>query len=84
MTVNDWDDVALVIAGNGYYPGDEKLEAGPIVRIVEYTNAWGGRCWGEVYQAEADAGRLHRYEQVSDHIKDPVVIWTRPEYAVSQ
>jgi hypothetical protein len=84
MTIDYPEMIEAIIAGNGVYPGDENLPAGPVVRIVQYTNAWDQRTHGVVYQAEADAGRLHRYEQVSDRIKDPVVVWTRPEYAVSQ
>ena len=79
MTVDDPEMVAAVIAGNGFYPGDENLPAGPIVRIVQYTNAWGKRTYGEVYEAEARAGLLHRYEQVSSAISDPVVVWTRSD-----
>jgi len=78
MTIDYPEMIEEIIAGNGFYPGDEKLPAGPVVRIVQYTNAWGKRTHGVVYEAEARAGKLHRYEQVSDHIKDPVVVWVRP------
>lgn len=84
MTIDYPEMIEAIIAGNGVYPGDEHLAAGPVVRIVQYTNAWGGRTHGVVYEAEARAGGLHRYEQVSESITDPVVIWTRPEYAVSR
>ena len=78
MTVDSQDIIDALIAGNGVYPGDEHLPAGPVVRIVQYTNGWGARTHGVVYEAEARVGRLHRYELVSDKIVDPVVIWTRP------
>lgn len=84
MTIDSQAIIDALIAGNGVYPGDEGLAAGPVVRIVQYTNAWGGRTHGVVYEAEAEAGGLHRYEQVSKDVSDPVVIWTRPEYAVSR
>jgi hypothetical protein len=77
MTIDSQEQIDTIIAGNGVYPGDENLPAGPIVRIVQYTNAWGNRTHGVVYEAEARAGRLYRYEQVSNVISDPVVIWTR-------
>jgi hypothetical protein len=77
MTVDSQDIIDALIAGNGVYPGDESLPAGPVVRIVQYTNSWGNRTHGVVYEAEARAGRLHRYERVSKSISDPVVIWTR-------
>jgi hypothetical protein len=81
MTIDSQEMIDVLIAGNGVYPGDENLPVGPVVRIVQYTNAWGGRTHGVVYEAEARAGRLHRYEQVSDKIIDPVVIWTREAVA---
>ena len=77
MTVDSPEMIEAFIAGNGVYPGDENLPAGPVVRIVQYTNRWGGRTYGVVYEAEARAGQLYRYEQVSENISDPVVIWTR-------
>jgi hypothetical protein len=77
MTIDSQEMIDTIIAGNGFYPGDEKLPAGPVVRIVQYTNAWGNQTHGVVYEAEAQAGRLYRYEQVSKSISDPVVIWTR-------
>lgn len=77
MTVDSQDVIDAMIAGNGVYPGDENLPVGPVVRIVQYTNEWGARTHGVVYEAEARAGRLHRYEQVSKAISDPVVVWTR-------
>jgi hypothetical protein len=83
MTVDSQEMIDTFIARDGFYPGDEDNPQGPAVRIVQYTNAWGKRTHGVVFEAEARAGRLYRYEQVSDHIKDPVVVWTRPEYAVS-
>jgi hypothetical protein len=77
MTVDSPEMVDRFIAGNGYYPGDENHPQGPAVRIVQYTNAWGKRTHGVVFEADARAGQLHRYEQVSEHISDPVVVWTR-------
>ena len=77
MTIDYPEMIDAIIAGNGVYPGDESNAAGPVVRIVQYTNAWGKRTHGVVYEAEARAGRLHKYEQVSEHISDPVVVWTR-------
>ena len=77
MTINDQEHIDAIIAGNGIYPGDEELAARPIVRIVQYTNAWGKRTHGVVYEAEARAGQLRRYEQETDYVRDPVVVWTR-------
>jgi hypothetical protein len=48
------------------------------VKIVEYTNAWGKVTWGVVYRSEA-RGRLGtRYEQPSEYVRHPKVIWERP------
>ena len=77
MTIDYPEMIETIIAHNGVYPGDEHSAAGPVVRIVQYTNAWGKRTHGVVYEAEARAGRLYRYEQVSSAISDPVVVWTR-------
>ena len=52
-------------------------KAGPVVRVVQYTNAWGKRTHGVIYEAEARAGLLYKYDQVTDFIQDPVVVWTR-------
>lgn len=61
-----------IIAGNGIYEDDS-----PVVRIVEYTDNWGGTNWGLVYQLDLDAGLpINRYE-VSPNCHNPKVIFER-------
>ena len=78
-TIDRRDIIDAIITGNGVYPGPDDGSDDPVVRIVQYTNAWGKRTHGVVYEAEARAGRLYRYEQVSSAITDPVVVWTRAD-----
>lgn len=68
-TINSKEIIDKIIAGNGIYPGDEHCS--PIVRIVEYTNAWGGTCWGTETQREL--GKYHPTE----FVRNPKVIWER-------
>ena len=64
-----------IIAGR--YEDDTDL----VVKIVEYTNAWGKVTWGVVYRDEVAAGPAvgNRYEVPSDFIRQPRVIWRRKD-----
>lgn len=60
----------IVIAGNGFYPGDFHLP--PVVRIVTYTNNWGGKDYALIYQGEP----LTRYHD-SPACHDVDIVWER-------
>jgi len=53
-----------LVAGDGYYSDDPRA-----VRIVQYTNAWGGEAYGIEYP-----GQLGKYAQ-SEYVIDPKVYW---------
>jgi hypothetical protein len=62
MATVDKDIADRAIAGE--YPEDE------IVKIVKYTNAWGGESYGLIFEGES----LDRYH-ASDFVIDPVTYW---------
>ena len=66
-TVNNKAMVDTIIEGDGIYPGDEHMR---VVKIVEYTNDWGGTCWGLIYRGE-DLMRYH----TSGYTHNPKTIW---------
>lgn len=71
-TVSSREIVDVVIAGNGYYPGDRER----VVKIVEYQNMFdGGTAWGLVYESED----RFRYES-SPAVVNPRTIWVAEEY----
>lgn len=53
-----------LVAGDGYYSDDPR-----VIRIVEYTNAWGVQAWGIEY--ERDIGKY----SASEYVIDPKVYW---------
>ena len=69
-TVNSREIVDEIIANNGYYEGDPR-----VIRIVQYTNNWGGTAYGLVFETEVSMGLLYRYEQ-SENCHNPVVIFS--------
>lgn len=71
-----------IIRGNGMYPGDDIL----VVRVVRYTNIGGQEAYGIVYENEAriSHNNLHRYDNETEYIHDPVVIWKHPEWDTSE
>lgn len=64
-TVNNRSVVDDLIAADGRYEDDPR-----VVRIVEYTNAWGGKCWGLVYEIDP----LDKYDE-SGSVREPRIIW---------
>jgi len=67
MTVNDRKMVDLIIANDGYYPGDDIRT----VRIVEYNNQFNGNvCWGLIDEGQP----LDMYHR-SPAVHNPKVIW---------
>jgi len=67
MTINDPDIIAAIIANNGAYHDDL-----PIIKIVVYTNAWGGTAYGCVAKGQD----LNTYAP-SRFILNPVTIFER-------
>ena len=53
-----------IVACNGQYKDDP-----PVLRIVQYTNAWGGEAYGLEYE-----GQLGKYSP-SQYVIDPKVYW---------
>lgn len=53
-----------LVFGDGYYSDDPR-----VVRIVEYTNAWGGQSFGLEYE-----GQLGKYSE-SEYVQSPKVYW---------
>lgn len=53
-----------IVAKDGYYSDDPR-----VLRIVQYTNAWGGTAYGIEYP-----GQEGKYAQ-SEYVNDPKVYW---------
>ena len=53
-----------LVAANGYYADDPR-----VMRIVEYTNAWGKQAFGIEYARE-----VGKYA-ASEYVHDPKVYW---------
>jgi hypothetical protein len=54
-----------LVAGDGYYADDTR-----VLRIVEYTNAWGKLAYGIEY-----AGQVGKYAE-SEYVNSPKVYWS--------
>lgn len=66
-TIDNEDIIKEIIANNGHYYDD------PIViKIVQYTNRWGGRTHGVVYERDDP----NRYRE-SEFVINPKVIFER-------
>jgi len=65
-TINSRAIVDELIKGNGIYPGDHIR----VVKIVEYTNDWGGQCYGLIYADEP----WDNYHE-SQFVHNPKTIW---------
>jgi hypothetical protein len=76
-TIDSQDIIDTLLENDGIYPGDEHM---PVVRIVQYTNSYGDRTHGIVYEREARMGLLHRYDRPSEYISAPEVIFRRPPW----
>ena len=62
---------------NGIEPNPEAgIAEPPVIRIIEYTNAWGKRVWGVVLKSDRDP---YRYERETEHVQNPKLIWTPAE-----
>lgn len=74
---------ARIIQCDGIYPGDEGML---VVRVVKYHYP-GNRevAYGIVYEWEAkrDPEMLFRYDEITDYIHDPVVIWRHKNWMIA-
>jgi len=58
-------ELAYKLAANdGYYSDDPR-----VLRIVQYTNAWGGEAYGIEYE-----GQIGKYSE-SEYVIDPKLYW---------
>lgn len=72
-TIDDKAIIDTMIRNEGYYPGDPRVE-----RIVEYTNAYGNRTWGVVWENEPEHAR-YRYLEETEYVRNPKILWeSRP------
>ena len=51
-----------------------------IIKIVEYTSNWNNTCYGLLYAIEVGQGISDRYEQPTQYVRNPKVIWTCTDY----
>ena len=70
-TIDNKQIIGEIIAGNGYYQGDER-----VYQIVEYTNAFGNVTWGVTFEYEKDYMK-HRYEEETEYVRNPRVLWSQ-------
>jgi hypothetical protein len=71
--------VDQMMANDGWLPGTGDRNAPdnpPAIRITQYVNAAGKLAWGVVFEGDRDP---YRYEQESEYIHHPKVIWIRGE-----
>lgn len=68
MSTVDQNLADRIAAADGYYADDPR-----IVRIVKYTNAWGGDAYGLEYRQT-----LGKYSE-SEYVQNPTVYWRAAE-----
>lgn len=71
-TINDRKFVDKIIAGNGRVDLEEAPDNPWCIKIVEYTNAWGGLSYGLIFQGDD----LEKYS-ANNYIRNPKTIWER-------
>jgi hypothetical protein len=64
-TINDRAIVDEIIDAGGHYQGDPQVR-----KIVQYTNSWGGTCYGLIYAQHS----LDAYEP-SEYVIKPFTLW---------
>lgn len=64
-TLTNFEFVEDLIKNNGHFEDDP-----PVLRITEYTSAWGDKCWGIDYTPTTAY-----YETY--YVREPKVIWER-------
>lgn len=63
-TVNSKKIINEIVSHDGYYMDDPR-----VMRIVKYTNAWGGICYGIEYE-----GKVGTYRE-SEYVLNPRIYW---------
>lgn len=69
-TVSTRSVVDVIVARDGFYPGDEHLP--PVVEIIEYDTKWDTTVWGLLFERD----RPNKYEE-TDTVRKPRTIWRR-------
>lgn len=69
-TFNSRQMILDLIAKNGKMYEDEP----GATKIVEYTNAWGGLCWGVVFENER---QQDKYDYPTAYIRNPRIMWIK-------
>ena len=78
MSTFDKEFADRLAAGCGWLGGDSDNSMGDnprCIKIVEYTNAWGAKAYGAVFEGDR---YQDRYEQPTDYVQRPRVYWTAP------
>ena len=70
MSTVDKEFADKVVAAKGVLYPDEAFEP-PITRIVEYTNAWGGKAYGMTFEGQDP----DKYMRPSEYINEPRIYW---------
>lgn len=71
-----FDDKAIIdrlITNNGHYEENWRTDPGadpPVLRITEYTNAWGNTAWGVCYPTDT----IDRYAP-SEYVRNPKILF---------
>jgi hypothetical protein len=72
-TIDSKEFVDNIVSNNGYYNGDSDNRYGDnprAVKIVEYTNAWGNKAYGVMFEND----RLDKYS-ASEFVINPSIYW---------
>lgn len=72
-TINNKAVIDKLIADDGYCGEDPR-----VAQIVEYTNAWGGLCYGVTWSNQPE-DQQRVYEEATEYIIRPRVIWRAGE-----
>jgi hypothetical protein len=73
--------VDRLVAGGGWLheePDHDAPDNPRAVRIVEYTNKWGGTAYGVVVAGDRDP---YRYEVETDFVRSPRLFWSVEEHS---
>ena len=68
-TIDSKEVVDEIIAGDGYYLADLSDDS-RVVKIVRYTNAWGGISFGLIWEGQP----LDLYRE-TQFVRNPTTLW---------
>lgn len=72
MSTVDKEFADKMVACRGVMYPDDPFEP-PVIRIVEYTNAWGGKGYGLTFQGQDP----NKYMRASEYVIEPRVYWEK-------